>query len=140
LEKEIKPFADACAGLFLKVFNTKSVSVYEEALMAFGALANGMVSILISVQYYNARLFVNSSRFFLSTAMDEDFERYMAHFHPALIMGLKAWEEYTLCSIALGVVGDVCRAMQKKVAPYCDDYVSILLPVLQVNHLNLILR
>eukprot|EP00026_Physarum_polycephalum_P002372 Phypoly_transcript_02378.p1 GENE.Phypoly_transcript_02378~~Phypoly_transcript_02378.p1 ORF type:complete len:872 (+),score=134.15 Phypoly_transcript_02378:215-2617(+) len=104
LEKDIKPFADASAALFLKVFNTKSVSVYEEALMAFGALAN---------------------------ATEEEFERYMPHFHPALLMGLKAWEEYTLCAIALGVVGDVCRAMQKKVAPYCDDYVSILLPVLQ---------
>jgi importin subunit beta-1 len=45
LDKEIKPNADPCAGLFLKVFNTKSVSVYEEALMAFGALANGMSSV-----------------------------------------------------------------------------------------------
>lgn len=42
LDKAIKPFADACAALYIRVFNTKSATVHEEALMAFGALANGV--------------------------------------------------------------------------------------------------
>jgi len=32
--------------LFLKVFESKNASVHEEALMAVGAIANGIVSVM----------------------------------------------------------------------------------------------
>lgn len=34
--------------LFLKVFESKNASVHEEALMAVGAIANGIVSVIFS--------------------------------------------------------------------------------------------
>lgn len=41
LEGDIKPMADNLMLLFLKVFESQSATVQEEALMAVGALANG---------------------------------------------------------------------------------------------------
>lgn len=40
--ENIKTFADKLMALFLQVFSVKSASVHEEALMAVGALANGI--------------------------------------------------------------------------------------------------
>ncbi len=41
LEGDIKPHADVMMTLFLKVFESQSATVQEEALMAVGAVANG---------------------------------------------------------------------------------------------------
>ena len=41
LQALVKPFADPIFELFLRVLNSKSVTVHEETLMAIGALANG---------------------------------------------------------------------------------------------------
>jgi len=109
LEKGIAPFADACANMYIKVFNTKNATVHEEALMAFGALA---------------------------TVLEGGFEKYMPHFHPFLLLGLRTYEEYQVCTIAVGVVGDICRALQKQVTPYCDEIVTILIRHLQDPRLN----
>ena len=32
-----------------------------------------------------------------------------------------------MCAVAIGVVGDVCRALEAKVLPYCDEIVNLLL-------------
>eukprot|EP00026_Physarum_polycephalum_P002142 Phypoly_transcript_02146.p1 GENE.Phypoly_transcript_02146~~Phypoly_transcript_02146.p1 ORF type:complete len:854 (+),score=127.98 Phypoly_transcript_02146:100-2661(+) len=109
LDKEIKPNADVCAELYLKVLNTKSTTVQEEALMAFGALAN---------------------------ALEADFAKYMPHFHPFLLLGLQTYDSYQVCSIAVGVVGDICSALQKLVTPYCFEIISILISLLQNSSLH----
>jgi importin subunit beta-1 len=46
LGSDIKTWADKMMQLFLQVFSAKSASVHEEALMAVGAIANGMPTIL----------------------------------------------------------------------------------------------
>jgi len=109
LDKEVRKYADNCAAMYLRVFNTKSATVHEEALMAFGALAN---------------------------SLEAEFEKYMNHFHPFLLLGLRTYEEYQVCTIAVGVVGDVCRALQKKIVPYCPEIITILIPHLRDTHLN----
>jgi len=101
--------ADQAMTLFLQVFSTRSASVHEEALMAVGALAN---------------------------AQEGAFERYMGAFKDYLNLGLRNWEEYQVCSVAVGVVGDVCRALEKKITPYCDEIVTLLLHNLQNAQLN----
>jgi importin subunit beta-1 len=49
LGEGVKPYADKLMTLFLQVFNAKSASVHEEALMAVGAIANGMFLFVSSI-------------------------------------------------------------------------------------------
>jgi importin subunit beta-1 len=106
---DIKPNADKMMQLFLQVFSSKSASVHEEALMAVGAIAN---------------------------AVEGDFEKYMPHFRPFLTLGLRNYEEHQVCAVAVGVVGDISRALGPKLLPYCDEIVSLLLQDLQNPVLN----
>lgn len=109
LGEQIKPYSDKLMTLFLQVFNVKSASVHEEALMAVGAIAN---------------------------AVEGDFEKYMNHFRGVLTLGLKTYEEHQVCSVAVGVVGDIARALGPKILPYCDEIVQLLLQDLQNPLLN----
>lgn len=97
-------FADSMMQLFLQVFGAKNSTVHEEALMAVGAVAN---------------------------ATELGFEKYMPHFRPFLSLGLSNYEEHQVCSVAVGVVGDICRALEGKILPYCDEIVHLLLRNLQ---------
>jgi len=109
LDAECLPWCDQMMGLFLQVFGAKNSTVHEEALMAVGAVAN---------------------------ATEASFEKYMMHFRPFLSLGLSNYEEHQVCSVAVGVVGDICRALEAKVEPYCDEVVALLLRDLQNPNLN----
>ncbi|THU68231.1 hypothetical protein C4D60_Mb08t01740 [Musa balbisiana] len=101
---ETKPIilqsADQMMILFLQVFACRSSTVHEEAMLAIGALAY---------------------------ATGPEFAKYMQEFYKYLEMGLQNFEEYQVCSISVGVVGDICRALDDKVLPYCDGIMSQLL-------------
>src|SRR5689334_19169359 len=99
--------------LFLKVFESKSASVHEEALMAVGAIANGMLTTFFC-KLCSHRI----------SAVDSDFIRYMPNFHKWLEFALRNWEEHMVCGVAVGVVGDICRALGEKILPYCDVIVG----------------
>ena len=60
----------------------------------------------------------------------------MPHFRPFLSLGLSNYEEHQVCAVAIGVVGDICRALEVKVLPYCDEIVQLLLRNLQNPNLN----
>ncbi|XP_058075079.1 importin subunit beta-1-like [Magnolia sinica] len=92
--------ADQMMLLFLKVFACRSSTVHEEAMLAIGALAY---------------------------ATGEEFAKYMSEFYRYLEMGLQNFEEYQVCAISVGVVGDICRALDAKVLPYCDGIMTHLL-------------
>jgi len=72
----------------------------------------------------------------LANALEAGFEKYMPTFNPFLLLGLRTYEEYQVCTVAVGAVGDVCRALQKQVTPYCDEIVTILIRHLQDSRLN----
>ncbi len=55
----------------------------------------------------------------------------MDPFAPFLFKALTNHEEHQACSIAIGVMGDVCRALNEGVAPFCNDVMGILLQHLQ---------
>ncbi|KAK4336955.1 hypothetical protein RND71_043527 [Anisodus tanguticus] len=86
----------------LKMFNAseKSGSVQEDALMAVGTLVE---------------------------VIGEDFMKYMEAFKPYLILGLKNYSEYHVFIIAVGLVGDICRAVSSRIQPYCDEIMTILI-------------
>jgi importin subunit beta-1 len=94
---ETKPIilreADKIMTLFLRVFACRSSTVHEEAMLAISALAY---------------------------ACGPNFENYMREFYPYLEMGLQNFEEYQVCSITVGVVGDICRALDDKLLQFCD--------------------
>jgi len=109
LGSEVKPFAEPIMASYLQVLNIKSASVHEETLMGVGALAN---------------------------AIEGDFEKFVPHFVPFLLNGLRNWQEYEVCSIAVGVVGDIARSIQIKIAPYTDQIIQVLLEDLKNPELN----
>ena len=101
--------SDQMMTLFLQVFACRSSTVHEEAMLAIGALAY---------------------------ATGSDFVRYMPEFYKYLEMGLQNFEEYQVCSISVGVVGDICRALDDKILPFCDGIMSQLLKNLSDSRLH----
>ncbi|OAY74406.1 Importin subunit beta-1 [Ananas comosus] len=96
-------------SLFLQVFSCHCSTVHEEAILAIGTLA-----------YVTGPAFI----------------KYMQEFYKYLEMGLRNFEEYQVCSISIGVVGDICRALDEKVLPYCDGILTHLLRDLSNPMLN----
>lgn len=69
----------------------------------------------------------------LVEAIKGEFVKYMDAFGPYLKMTLKNFSDHQVCIAAIGLVGDICRALQIKVLPYCDDIMQILLEILSNN-------
>ncbi|BAF11732.1 Os03g0294600, partial [Oryza sativa Japonica Group] len=102
-------FADQMMVLFLRVFSCNSSNVHEEAMLAIGALAY---------------------------ATGPEFVKYMPEFHKYLEMGLQNFGAYQVCCVSVGVVGDICHALDDKVLPYCDGIMSTLLKDLSSPELH----
>ncbi|KAK4351001.1 hypothetical protein RND71_030314 [Anisodus tanguticus] len=102
-------YADQIMNLFLRVFACRNATVHEEAMLAIGALAY---------------------------ATGPDFAKHMPEFYKYLEMGLQNFEEYQVCAVTVGVVGDVCRALEDKILPYCDGIMTQLLKDLSSNQLH----
>ncbi|GLE04617.1 hypothetical protein PINS_up013587 [Pythium insidiosum] len=109
LQPAIAPLADRIMQALLQVFATRNAAAAEEAFMAAGALAN---------------------------AVGAGFEPYMEHFAPILLLGLRNSEEYMVCNVAVGVVGDLCRALEKQLLPRCDEIMAALIDILRNPSLN----
>eukprot|EP00594_Rhizosolenia_setigera_P007556 CAMPEP_0178953028 /NCGR_PEP_ID=MMETSP0789-20121207/8185_1 /TAXON_ID=3005 /ORGANISM="Rhizosolenia setigera, Strain CCMP 1694" /LENGTH=865 /DNA_ID=CAMNT_0020634229 /DNA_START=36 /DNA_END=2633 /DNA_ORIENTATION=- len=103
-KEEVIPYGDSVMQGYLQVLQVKNATAHEEALLAVGALAD---------------------------ILGPDFEKYMSALQPFLMVGLKNFESYQVCRVAVGVVGDICRAIEGKIQPYCDEIMSALLQSLQ---------
>jgi len=44
---------------------------------------------------------------------------------------LQSYEDPQLCSVAVGLIGDICRALGEEAAPYCNTFMTVLLESLQ---------
>lgn len=106
LEADIKPQADRIMHALLRVLSTlpPKSSVPDAILATISAVAG---------------------------ALEEDFLKYMDSFTPFLYSALGNQEELGLCSMAIGLVSDIARALNDKVQPYCDTFMNYLL-----NHLS----
>jgi importin subunit beta-1 len=72
----------------------------------------------------------------LANSLEVDFLPYMEAFAPYLFKGLENQDEPSLCSMAIGLVSDITRALNEKVQPYCDDLMNRLLHDLQSQTLG----
>jgi importin subunit beta-1 len=130
LGDHIKPFCDSIMHQVLALFRSKRDSgVYEEGksfpspkLNLLGLLTVGAVANIV----------------------EQDFEKYMSELAQPLLSALQNSEEYQVCCVAVGLVGDISRALGPKMMPYCDRIITILLQNLQsrdlvVNALSLLM-
>ena len=69
----------------------------------------------------------------MTNALESDFLKYMESFVPYLYNALGNQDAYGLCSMAIGLVGDIARAIQEKLQPYCDTLMNYLLNNLRVS-------
>jgi importin subunit beta-1 len=105
MEVEIKPQADRIMQTSLALLNAAGPksSVPDTVLSAVGSLAN---------------------------SLEDGFLPYMDAFAPFLYKALENQDEPSLCSMAIGLVSDITRALNEKVQPYCDDFMNRLLHAL----------
>lgn len=104
--------SDAIMTALLTMFSSsagKSGNVQEDALMA--------VSTLVDL-------------------LGEKFLKYMDAFKPYLYMGLKNHQEHQVCVAAVGLTGDICRAIKNNILPYCDEIMTLLLENLSLPSLD----
>lgn len=64
------------------------------------------------------------------------FQPYLEHFLPSLHQALTSYEEYALCGVAVGLIGDISRALGDASAPYCASFMQSLLAALQSTTLH----
>lgn len=109
----ILQYSDQMMNIFLRIFSCRSAMVHEEAMLAIGALAY---------------------------AIGVEFGKYMQEFYRYLEMGLQNFEEYQVCAVTVGVVGDICRVLDDKMLPFCDGIMSQLIKDLSSNQLHRLVK
>jgi len=111
LSTRVKPYTDRIMTLIYRFFksNAGNSDLHEEAFMIVSAIA----------QY-----------------IGHDFVKYMGDFHECLYIGLSNFQEYQVCQSAVGVVGDIARAIKSQLMPYCDKILFLLLQNLGKPELN----
>lgn len=102
-EDDAPQISDAIMNALLTMFNSssgKSGGVQEDAFLAVSTLVE-----LLGLK----------------------FVKYMDAFKPFLYMGLKNHQEYQVCCAAVGLTGDISRALKQLIIPYCDEIMTLLL-------------
>lgn len=69
-------------------------------------------------------------------ALEQNFSPYMPAFLPSLYPALKAHEDAQLCTVAIGVIGDLSRSLGDQTAQYANAFMGVLLENLQSDVLN----
>ena len=72
----------------------------------------------------------------LCGALDSHFAPYIPPFLPFLYTALKAHEDAQLCTVAVGLIGDISRALGEGSAQYANSFMTVLLENLQSEVLN----
>eukprot|EP00537_Pseudo-nitzschia_pungens_P006129 CAMPEP_0172366678 /NCGR_PEP_ID=MMETSP1060-20121228/16416_1 /TAXON_ID=37318 /ORGANISM="Pseudo-nitzschia pungens, Strain cf. cingulata" /LENGTH=871 /DNA_ID=CAMNT_0013090621 /DNA_START=184 /DNA_END=2799 /DNA_ORIENTATION=- len=93
------PRTDEIMHLLLEALSVKNSSCHEECFTAISAI---------------------------SDAIEGDFVKYMDAFAPHLISGLRNFQAYQVCIVAVGTVGDISRNIEERIQPYCDTIMNAL--------------
>ncbi|ETW79902.1 hypothetical protein HETIRDRAFT_459766 [Heterobasidion irregulare TC 32-1] len=111
LNDGIQPLADRIMTLILQLIQSagKASTILEDAFLVVGSLA---------------------------AAIEQQFSPYSQAFLPYLYPALKAYEDTQLCTVAVGIIGDITRALGDESAQYADAFVTVLLENLSSEVLN----
>jgi len=107
----IHPLADRIMTLVLQLIQSagKTSTILEDAFLVVGAL---------------------------SAAIEVKFAPYIPAFLPYLYPALKAYEDTQLCTVAVGIIGDITRALGDQTEQYAQAFVTVLLENLSSEVLN----
>ncbi|KAF9074647.1 armadillo-type protein [Rhodocollybia butyracea] len=107
----IQPLADRIMTAVLQLIQSasKTSTVLEDAFLVVGSLAS---------------------------ALETQFSPYITAFLPFLYPALKAHEDTQLCTVAVGIIGDISRALGDQSAQYAGPFMTVLLENLQSEVLN----
>ncbi|KAH9476952.1 Importin subunit beta-1 [Psilocybe cubensis] len=111
LNEGIQPLADRIMTLIIQLIQSagKTSTVLEDAFLVVGALAS---------------------------ALEANFSPYIQAFLTYLYPALKAHEDTQLCTVAVGIIGDISRALGEQSAQYAGPFMTVLLENLQSDILN----
>jgi importin subunit beta-1 len=107
----------------------RTSTVLEDAFLVVGALASGKYTIICSYP-------VPLTDYFSSLALETNFAPYIQAFLPFLYPALKAHEDTQLCTVAVGIIGDISRALGEQSAQYSANFMTVLLENLASDVLN----
>jgi importin subunit beta-1 len=111
LSAGIQPLADRIMTLVLQLIQSagKTSTILEDAFLVVGSL---------------------------SAAIESKFAPYIPAFLPFLYPALKAYDDTQLCTVAVGIIGDVTRALGDQTEQYAQAFVTVLLENLSSEVLN----
>ncbi|TFK24855.1 karyopherin Kap95 [Coprinopsis marcescibilis] len=107
----IQPLGDRVMSLLLQLIAAagKTSTVLEDAFLVVGSLAG---------------------------ALEANFAPYINAFLPYLYPALKAHEDAQLCTVSVGLIGDLSRALGEQSAQFANSFMTVLLENLQSEVLN----
>lgn len=76
----------------------------------------------------------------VASALEAGFLPYAERVMPYVVLGLKNHQEYEVCGVAVGSIGDISRAIEKEFLRYSDDVVRVLLENLQSPDLDNVVK
>jgi len=111
LDKQLKPYTDTIMAQLIQLFRSKkdATHCFEEGMLTVNAIV---------------------------AVSEADFNRYMTDLLPHLLVGMGNWQAHQVCNIAVGVVGDIARALGPNMVPHCDKIITVLLTNLQNRDLD----
>ena len=104
--------------------SAKDAAVAEDAFMTISSLILGE---LHRGRWSSSFGAYHSSPF---SVMDERFEKYAGHLMEFVFSALRTLDEFQVFSAAVGVTGDLARAIQKQIQPYAEPLLQALLAAL----------
>ena len=107
----------------------KTSTVLEDAFLVVGSLATG--NIFFSL--FSSLHFLNDLQ---PIALESNFMPYLQAFLHYLYPALKAHEDTQLCTVSVGIIGDISRALGEQSAQYANTFMTVLLENLQSDVLN----
>lgn len=69
----------------------------------------------------------------LITVLKAKFTHFMPNFKPILMQSLSNFTDKDVCISAMGVITDLCAALEKDIALYSDEIVACLVVILNVR-------
>lgn len=103
------PHSDAVMDVLCRVLQIKNASSHEECFSAISAITD---------------------------ALERDFVKYMSVLAPLIVAGLKNFEAYQVCIVAVGLVGDISRSIESAIAPFCDGIMNALVDDLKDSSIH----
>ncbi|KER30117.1 hypothetical protein T265_13230, partial [Opisthorchis viverrini] len=127
ISKEDAPaISDKVMVALMSMFRSTAISVAEGS--GDQALVNGERKKTLNQGVHEDALLAVSA---LLEAVGEAFLKYLDAFMPILVMCLQNFRDTQVCVNAVGLLGDMCRVLNKHIVGHCEGLFVILMDILQ---------